>query len=253
MKVSIITVVLNNAACIKGAIESVLGQTHTDVEYIVVDGGSTDGTLELIKSYGPRIHTLITGSDKGIYFAMNKGLAAATGDVVGILNSDDFYTHPQVLEKVVKAFEKHDADTVYGDLVYVHPDNTDQIQRYWKSGRYKHGAFKYGWMPPHPTFFVKRSLYQQHGHFDTGFTSAADYELMLRFLHKHKAATAYVPEVLVKMRAGGKSNKQLSNRLHANREDRAAWEKNGLKLPFFTGILKPLRKLPQFIRRGRGV
>ncbi|MES2388923.1 MAG: glycosyltransferase family 2 protein [Bacteroidota bacterium] len=253
MKVSIITVVLNNADCIADAIESVLSQKleGAELEYIIVDGGSTDNTPEIIKSYGSRITRTITGKDKGIYHAMNKGLQAATGDIIGILNSVDFYTGPHVLAKVLEVFKSTNADTVYGDLKYVHPQDTDRTLRYWRSGIYRPGSFKLGWMPPHPTFFVKKHLYEKHGYFDTEFTSAADYELMLRMLHKHNASAGYVPEVLVKMRAGGKSNKQISNRLHANREDRRAWQKNGLRLPFYTGWLKPLRKLPQFLRRGK--
>lgn len=251
MKVTIITVVLNNARFIAGAIDSVLAQTYHNIEYIIVDGGSTDGTLEIINSYGNRISRLIIGKDNGIYHAMNKGLVAATGEVIGLLNSDDFYTGPKVIENVVNVFKTRLVDTVYGDLVYVNPDNTDKIQRYWKSGKFKPESFRFGWMPPHPTFFVKRSVYEKYGKFDTEFTSAADYELMLRLLYRHGVSAGYLPQVLVRMRTGGQSSLNLANRLHANNEDSKAWEKNGLVRPFYTRYLKPLRKLPQFVRRGK--
>ncbi len=250
MKVSIITIVLNNKEYIKAAIDSVLSQTYPDIEYIIVDGESSDGTWEIIQSYRSELSKIFRGKDGGIYPAMNKGLQAATGDIVGILNSDDFYPDSHVIERVVKAFEQNpNAGAVYGDLQYVDRDKPDKVLRHWSSGTYNPNKFMWGWMPPHPTFFVKRSLYSQLGYFDTRLKSAADYELMLRFLFKNQVPAAYIPFVQVKMRAGGKSNASVSNRLNANKEDRLAWEFNRLKPYPFTLTLKPIRKLPQFLSR----
>jgi len=250
MKVSIITVVLNNADTVAAAIDSVLAQDYPNVEYIVVDGQSTDGTLDIINSYGNKISKVVSGKDGGIYFAMNKGIGLTTGDVIGILNADDLYNSTQVISKVIATMQAHSADSCYGDLQYVKRDNIKAIVRHWHSGKYRNNAFEFGWMPPHPTFFVKKSVYDRLGLFNTTLRSAADYELMLRFLHKNKLSTCYVPEVLVLMREGGKSNKALSNRIKANDEDKQAWILNGLKMPFFTTYLKPIRKIPQFIFKG---
>jgi len=247
MKISIITVSYNSSATIRDTIESVLSQTYPDFEYILVDGKSTDDTLAIIQSYQHPNIRWVSEPDKGIYDAMNKGLKLATGDVVGILNSDDFYMHPEVLSKVAQTFEAEQVDSVYSDLAYVDEKDTNKMIRYWKSGRYKEGSFLTGWMPPHPTFFVRRQVYEQYNPFDVRLKSAADYELMLRFIHKFKISVAYIPEILVKMRTGGKSNASLKNRLRANREDRLAWEYNKLTPKLYTLLLKPLRKLEQFI------
>jgi glycosyltransferase len=251
MKVSLVTVVLNNAETIENAITSVAEQTYQDIEYIIVDGESTDGTLDIIKrlqaKYPNRITRLEVGKDKGIYDAMNKGLSYCTGDVIGILNSDDFYADNEVIADVVALFQISKADTTYADLQYVDRVNTNKVLRHWKSGKYNRKNFLAGWMPPHPTFFVKRSLYEQYGKFDLELRSAADYELMLRFLFRHQVSSAYLPRVVIKMRVGGLSNQSVGHRLKANNEDKMAWQKNGLKLPFYTIPLKPLRKLPQFI------
>ena len=185
--------------------------------------------------------------DDGIYFALNKGIDIASGDIIGILHSDDFYAHEQVISMVVREFENKNVDSVYGDLQYVDKTNTHKIIRNWKSGKYKKGMFLNGWMPPHPTFFVKREHYKKYGNFNTNLKSAADYELMLRLLHKHQLKTSYIPEILVKMRVGGKSNVSFINRIYANREDRLAWKINELKPGFFTLLLKPLSKLGQFL------
>jgi glycosyltransferase len=251
MKVSIITVCYNSASTIESTIQSVLSQDHKDLEYIIIDGASTDNTLQVIERYRSRIPKVISEKDGGIYFAINKGIALATGDVIGILHADDFYTDEKVIRKVVKTFKENNTDTVYGDLQYVDRTNTDKVKRHWSSGAYSHGLFYKGWMPPHPSFFVLRKCYDQFGVFNTTLRSAADYEMMLRLLHKHRCSTAYVPEVLVKMRVGGKSNVSLSNRIRANREDKKAWLLNGLKPGMFTFIRKPLSKLGQFFLGGK--
>ncbi|MGB3619295.1 MAG: glycosyltransferase family 2 protein [Catalinimonas sp.] len=248
MKISIVTVSYQAADTIRDTIESVLRQDHPDVEYIVIDGGSTDGTPDLVRSYGGRIARFVSEPDRGLYDAMNKGIAQATGAVVGILNADDFYTHPAVLSRVAARMEAQRADTLYADLEYVDREVTDRVTRTWRAGPYRPGSFRWGWMPPHPTFFVRRALYDRLGTFRAGeFRRAADYELMLRFLHKAGAATTYLPETTVRMRAGGESNSSLRNRLEANREDHRAWAINGLRVNPLTLILKPLRKIGQFL------
>ena len=248
-KVSIITAVYNNCDTISQAIESVLYQDYPDIEYIIIDGNSTDGTVEIIRRYEGKITNWISEPDKGIYYAMNKGLKLATGDIVGILNSDDFYRDATIISKVVKVFIQHQPDALYGDLLYVEAANTQHIVRYWQAKSYHKNKFLMGWMPPHPTFFVKRQIYNQFGVFDTRLRSSADYELMLRLIHKHKIRLAYLPEILVKMRTGGISNKSLKNRLFANQEDYQAWKINDLRPAFYTVWLKPIRKLLQYMTK----
>jgi len=245
VKVSIITITYNSEATLKDTIESVVNQSYGDIEYIIVDGKSTDNSLSIIQSYKDKISKVISEKDQGLYDALNKGIALATGDLIGIIHSDDFYTNKFVIEKIVKSIEENNSDAVYADLYYVDKVDTNKIFRKWKSGNYKDGQFLNGWMPPHPTFFVKRSCYEKFGSFNLSFVSAADYELMLRFIHKHKINLFYLPEFIVKMRVGGKSNVTLKNRIRANKEDRKAWIVNGLNPKFYTLYLKPLRKIIQ--------
>jgi glycosyltransferase involved in cell wall biosynthesis len=247
VKISIITVTYNSGATLGQTIRSVASQSYNDIEYIVVDGGSKDNTTELIKKYSDVIAASVSEKDQGLYHALNKGIAMATGEVIGMLHSDDFYINNEVVQKYADTFIKTGADAVYSDLYYVNAQNTDKIVRKWKSGFYREGNFKWGWMPPHPTFFVKKEVYNRFGDFNLNFKTAADYELMLRFIHKHKIRLAYLPEFTIKMRVGGKSNASLLNRLLANKEDRMAWKTNGLKPGWFTLSLKPLRKILQFI------
>ena len=247
MKISIITVCFNSEDTIESTIQSVLNQDYKNIEYILVDGKSTDKTISIIDKYKSRLFKIISEKDEGIYFAINKGIRAATGDVVGILHADDFYADEKIISRVVKEFSEKKTDSVYGDLQYVSRNNPQKIFRSWKSCPYHSKLFLKGWMPPHPAFFVKRKYYEQFGFFNTSFTISADYELMLRFLYKHKITSSYIPEVLVKMRTGGKSNVSIKNRLKANREDLLAWKINGLKPSLFTLVLKPLSKLWQFI------
>ena len=249
MKISIITVVLNNVENIEECIKSVLDQTYKNIEYIIIDGGSTDGSIDIIRNYGDKIAYWISEPDQGIYDALNKGIRMARGDVIGILHSDDLFADNFVVETVVNCFFRNGVDSCYGDLVYVSRDDTQKVARYWKADEFKREKFKFGWMPPHPTFFVKRIMYERYGLFNLAMGTAADYELMLRFLFKHRISTIYIPKILVKMRIGGKSNKALKNRIIANRNDVKAWEVNGLKPPMFLRLMKPLRKLPQFLQR----
>lgn len=249
MKISLITVSYNSQDTIEETIQSVLSQKNIELEYIIVDGASRDNTLDIISKYRNKISHLLSEKDKGIYDAMNKGIALASGDIIGILNSDDVFAHDHVLEKVVALFKNPAIEGIYGDLVYVDRFDLSKVKRKWKADKYQGGSFFNGWMPPHPTFYVRKSLYEKFGNFNLDFTSAADYEIMLRFIHKHNIELDYLPEVMVKMRQGGASNASLKNRIKANREDKRAWEVNGLKPGMFTLIKKPLSKLSQFFKR----
>jgi glycosyltransferase involved in cell wall biosynthesis len=248
MLVSIITVTYNSAETIAETMRSVEEQDYPQIEHIIVDGLSTDNTANIVQRF---THTakVISEKDEGIYHAMNKGILAATGDIIGILNSDDIYIDNKVISKIVREFKNPALQSCYADLQYMDAKNNSLITRTWKSGNYKAGSFYWGWMPPHPTFFVRKSVYDKVGLFDTSLRSAADYEMMLRILVKHQMSTIYLPHVIVKMRTGGLSNASVKNRIRANREDRKAWHLNELKPYFFTLYLKPLRKVIQFIKK----
>ena len=306
MKISIITATRNCAATVAHCMNSLRQQTYPHIEHLIIDGASTDDTLKIVQGLTDKVQgsrTKVQGSrfkvkplsspvfdydlpavpgphspvtvvrsepDNGIYDAMNKGIALATGDVIGILNADDFYADSRVLARVAAVFEDPAVMGCYGDLVYVNDarnngqwivDNgqrkTDNCQlsivncqlplhRYWKAGSFDHTRFAWGWMPPHPTFFVRRSVYERYGTFRLDMGSAADYELMLRFLLKERIRAAYIPSVLVAMRTGGASNASLKSRLRANRMDRRAWKVNGLTPLPWTILCKPLRKLSQW-------
>jgi glycosyltransferase len=248
LRISIITPTFNSAITVAETMQSVEEQDYPHIEHIVVDGHSLDETLEIVQQY-PHTATLISEKDEGIYDAMNKGIRAATGDVIGILNSDDIYANAQVISAVAGVFQDSNIQACYADLQYMDARNTAIITRTWKAGTHHPSSFYWGWMPPHPTFFVRKTVYDQVGLFDTRLRSAADYEMMLRILLKHKMQAAYIPQVTVKMRTGGMSNATVKNRIRANREDRQAWRINGLKPYFFTLYLKPLRKLPQFLKK----
>ncbi len=250
MKISIITPVFNGAATLRGCLQSIDNQTFKNVEHIVIDAASTDATLAVVESC-PAIHRrVMSEADTGIYDGMNKGLALVTGDIIGILNADDMYADDKVLQDVSEAFAEPGVDSCYGDLKYVDFFDTAKTVRLWKSGSFKPEKFRWGWMPPHPTFFVRQRLYEQYGGFNLQLGTAADYELMLRFLLKHKSTTRYIPRVLVKMRNCGASNVTYSRRMEANRMDRKAWAVNGLR-PFpWTLLCKPLRKLGQWVLKG---
>jgi glycosyltransferase len=247
MKVSIITVCRNAETTIESSIQSVLKQDYPNIEYIVIDGKSSDKTISIIEKYSDKISKFISEKDEGMYFALNKGIRFATGDIIGLVHADDFYSNAKIISRIVKEFAEKKVDSVYGDLQYIEKGNSEKISRHWKSGPFNPKNFLKGWMPPHPTFFVKKNCYEKFGSFNTQFTISADYELMLRFLFKHKISCSYIPEVLVKMKTGGISNVTLKSRIKANKEDRLAWKINGLKPNSFTLILKPLSKLRQFL------
>jgi glycosyltransferase involved in cell wall biosynthesis len=246
MKFSIITATYNSESTVRDTLESVSSQEYKNVEHIIIDGLSKDNTLSIVKEFA-HVERVFSERDKGIYDAMNKGIQKAEGDIIGILNSDDFYFDNNVLNRVAETFQRTGCDAVYGDLVYIDQVNVSKVVRYWKSGPYKPGSFKWGWMPPHPTFFVRKELYEKWGTFNLQLKTSADYELMLRFIHKQNIRLEYIPSVLVKMRMGGVSNISLSNRLKANTEDKLAWSINGLRPFWFTLYLKPLKKITQFI------
>ena len=249
LTVTIITVSFNSAQTIRDTLTSVASQSYANIEHVIVDGGSTDQTMNIVADF-PHVAKSISEADEGIYFAMNKGLAMASGDIIGILNADDLYADNEVIAKIAAVFKDPAIDATYADLVFVERGDVSKVFRTWKSGPFKRSSMYNGWMPPHPTFFVRRSMYKNHGLFNTALRSAADYELMLRFLLKHEINLSYLPETIIRMRQGGKSTASLKNRIKANIEDREAWRINGLKPHLFTLILKPLRKIKQFISHG---
>lgn len=249
VKVSIITVVYNNAYTITNAIESVLSQDYSNIEYIVIDGQSTDGTVEKIISYKQYITHFISEPDKGIYDAMNKGLKLATGDIVGILNSDDFYARDTIISEVISEFQKKEVDLVFGDIVYVKPNNLDKITRYYSSANFNPEKFAWGWMPAHPSCFLKREVYEKYGYFKTDYKIAADYEILTRFMAKHKIPYAYIPKVFVKMRTGGVSTANLKSNLILNQEIVRACRENGINTNLYKVFLKYFTKVFQLIKR----
>jgi glycosyltransferase involved in cell wall biosynthesis len=247
MKLSIITVVYNNERTITDAIQSVLAQTYPDIEYIVVDGGSTDGTLEKLAPYRGNIQHFVSEKDNGIYDAMNKGLALATGSVIGILNSDDVYADNHVLETVMKTFLKDSSlDMVYGDLVYVQPDDLNAVVRIWQSTPYYDTYFEDGHVPPHPSLFIKRKVYQQAGVFNTEMKLAADYEFMLRVFKKYHFKSTYLSQLFVRMRLGGSTNKSWSNIIKGNLEVLKAWRTNELTAPLLLMPYRMIKRIAQF-------
>ena len=248
LKISVITAVHNNCETISAALDSVLGQSGVDIELVVIDGGSTDGTLEVLRSYADRLHVLVSEPDQGIYDALNKGIRRASGEVVGFLHSDDLFADSDVLSRIAAAFADPGVGAVYGDLLYVRKDNPDQVVRYWRSGEFSGRRLGWGWMPPHPTLYVRRRVYERHGLFDTSFRIAADYDFILRALSQNRVGVRYIPKVLVKMRVGGASNRSLRNILQKSSEDLRALRGNGVG-GMGALIWKNLSKLPQFLGR----
>lgn len=249
LKISIITVAFNSAKTIRDTISSIIKQDYKNVEYIVIDGNSTDETNLIVSEFKDSVDVHVSENDKGIYDAMNKGIKLATGDIVGILNSDDFYPNSYVLSNVIKTFNMNKCEAVYGDLVYVNAQETSKIKRYWQSGPYTTKKLKNGWMLPHPTFFVKSSIYKKFGLYNTSLHMAADYDMIIRLLYKFNISAKYIPMILVKMRVGGASNASIIDRLRANKEDGLAWTKNQLNKPYFIRIKKPLQKIKQFFQK----
>lgn len=247
MKVSIITAVLNGKPTLRDCIKSVADQEYSDIQHIVIDGGSTDGTIDVIRGHEKYLSRWISEPDGGLYDAMNKGIKLATGDIIGILNSDDIYAETNAIDSVVSCLEKSGVDTCYGDLVYVQRENMDKHVRYWKAGSFRRDKFRTGWMPPHPTFFVRRHVYEKYGVFNPDFPLAADYELMLRFLYKHRVSTAYIPKIMVRMRTGGSCRPGFPNTMNNILENYQAWRVNDLKPNPLTFLMKPLSKTLQYV------
>ena len=246
MKVSIITATYNSAATIGDTLKSLEAQTYPDIEYIIIDGASKDNTLDVIKQQCPRVTTIISEPDKGIYDALNKGIQAATGDIVGFLHSDDLFAYPDAVKDIVATFQNSGCDASYADLEYVSKDDTDNVIRLWKSGTYSRAKLKNGWMPPHPTFYMKRDLYEKHGLFDLNFKIAADYDSLLRYLWSNNVKMSYLPRVVMKMRVGGASNRSLKNIIHKTKEDVKALKNSSVFWPRAL-LFKNLSKVPQFI------
>ena len=244
LKISLITVSFNAESTIERCIQSVIGQTFKNVEYIIIDGGSTDNTVQIINKYKKHIHIFVSEPDKGIYDAMNKGIKLAGGDIIGILNADDFFSEEGILDAVYESFRRENTGIVYGDLDYI--NGKGSVIRKWRAGKYSPGMFNFGWMPPHPTFYCKKDLFYQLGFYSLDFGTAADYELMSRFMHKNGVSAYYLENVMVKMKIGGKSNKSLGNRVKALLFDLKAMRNNGIKVPIVTIFFKPLRKINQY-------
>ena len=247
---SVITVCRNSGATIEDTIRSVAGQTYRNVEYIIVDALSNDTTLEIIRNHADAVHRLISEEDNGTYDAMNKGLALARGDIVGILNSDDRYVDNAVLDKVAQAFMARDIDALWGNIHFVSARNSGKIVRSWRSSPFTPGAFAEGWHPPHPAFFVKRSVYESCGYFDTRFKVSADFELMLRFLEKNRIKGYHLDEFLVNMRMGGASTGSIGNIITGNLNVLRAFRKNGIPVSPLYPFKRLVPKLRQFLIKG---
>jgi len=248
MKISIITVCVNSAATIRHTLESVLAQDYADLEYIVVDGGSSDGTLDIIRDYGNRIDKLISGPDKGIYDAINKGLAAATGDVIGILHADDIFESANVLSAVARAFASAPlADMVCGDVIFVRPDDVGRVVRYYGSRHFRPWKLRFGWMPPHPGTFIRRSAYGSIGPYALDLKIAADYEMFVKAFLVHRLRFARMDRILVRMRAGGLSTSGLGSSIRLNREIVTACRRNGIYTNIFLVLMKTPFKLMELI------
>ncbi len=245
MKISIITAVYNRASTLSFSIDSVHSQCYSNTEHVLVDGASSDGSAELIQQRKRASDLFLSERDAGIYDALNKGLKMATGDVIGLVHSDDYLADPHVLRDVAQELSQPGVHGVYGDLQYVAKDDTSKVIRHWKSGEYQHSKLKQGWMPPHPTLFLKREVIEQWGGYDTSLRIAADYDAMLRYLHKGQIQLAYIPRVLVKMRVGGESNRVAEKLCRKAAKDLIALRNNGVG-GFVLLVFKNLSKVKQF-------
>ena len=248
MQISIITATYNSEKTLFDTLLSLEKQTHPDIEYIVVDGASKDNTIKLIKSNCTKVSKIISEPDKGIYDALNKGIQAASGDVIGFLHSDDLFAYDDAIADIAKTFESSGCDAVYGDLEYVAQNDTTKRIRLWKSGSFSRLKMKLGWMPPHPSFYMKRDCYGQFGCFSLDYRISADYDSLLRYILKQRISIAYLPQVLVKMRVGGISNRSLSSMVNKSMEDIRVMKQNGIFWPIALAY-KNLSKLPQFIKK----
>ena len=249
MKISIITAAFNAADTIADTIRSVSSQTHPEVEHIIVDGGSKDSTRDILDENIAFLDRVVSEPDEGLYYAMNKGIALASGDVVGILNADDVYAHPKVLERVAETIKVHDVQCCYADLVYVDRNNMNDVVRYWTSNTFVPGSFRRGWLPAHPTLFILRDVYEHYGSFDVDYKIQSDFELSMRFLEINRISSYYVPEIWVRMRMGGTTNRSLTNIIKGNLESYRACKKHGLGVGPMFFVTKIAQRLPQFFNR----
>lgn len=248
MRVSIITATYNSAHTIKETLVSIEKQTYKNIEYIIIDGLSTDNTLSIIKKHSSKVSKIISEKDNGLYDALNKGISIATGDIIGFLHSDDLFATNKSIENIVQTFNKNKVDAVYGDLQYVCSNNISKIIRTWTSGECNKRKLKLGWMPPHPTFYMRRKWYQQLGGFDLTYKIAGDYDSILRYLYINNISTAYCPQILIKMRVGGMSNKNITSLITKSLEDIRAMSNAGLFVPISL-LFKNFCKIPQFFKR----
>jgi len=249
MKITVITVCYQSAATLADCIQSVAGQEYENLEHWLIDGASTDGSQDLIQSLEHDRLRWISEPDEGLYHAMNKGLGRATGDIVGFLNADDVFDHPTVLQEVAEAFAEPEVQAAYADLCYVDPEDFSKVQRYWRAEPFEPGMFRRGWMPPHPTFYARKSVYEEHGNFDTHYRFGADWDLLMRLFEKAKIETRYVPSTWVRMRTGGVTNRSLKNVLRNNWECLRAFSRNGLSPEPLFLVHKLTHRLKQFVAR----
>lgn len=248
MKISVVTAVWNRRETVSDTVMSVRGQTYPEIEHIIQDGGSSDGTLDVLASLAAPDMAVESGRDGGIYRGINRGIARATGDVIGLMHSDDLFAAPDILDRVAASLADETVDGVYGDLIYVSAKDPARVIRYWKSGVYDPRRLRSGWMPPHPTLYLRRAVFERWGAYDTDFRIAADYEAMLRWLVKGQLRLAYIPEVMVRMRVGGESNRSLGRILVKTREDYLAIRRHGIG-GFGTLLAKNFSKIGQFIQK----
>lgn len=231
MKVSLVTVTYNSAKTLRDTIESVLSQTYENIEYIVVDGLSDDNTMDIVREYEPRFQgrmRYISEKDKGLYDAMNKGIRMASGDIVGIINSDDFYHRNDIIQLIVDAFNAYDIQAVYGDVRFVNPDNLNKTIRYYSSKIFRPFLFRFGFMPAHPSFFTYRCNFEKFGFYKTDYKISSDFELLLRFIYIHHLKTKYLALDFMKMRIGGVSTANFKSRIILNKEIVRACKDNGI-------------------------
>lgn len=247
MKISIITATYNSAPHIAMCVESVNKQTYPNIEHIIIDGYSKDNTIEIIKNIPSRITKIVSEPDKGIYDAMNKGISFANGDIIGILNSDDFLASNDILEIIGHTFEKEKCDAVFGNLDFVAPNNVEKVIRKWKSSPFIEGSFAKGWHSPHPTFYVKREVYEKYGSFDISLNVSSDFEIMLRFLERYKIKAYYLDRIIVKMRYGGESTGSFSKIIVGNLNIIKAFKKNRIKVTPFYPFIRLIPKIKEFI------
>jgi glycosyltransferase involved in cell wall biosynthesis len=248
LKVSIITVCFNSEKTIRDTIDSVISQNYPLIEYIIIDGGSTDQTMSIIREYEDKVSIIVSEADRGIYDAMNKGIALASGQIIGMLNSDDVYISRNVVSELMDKMQSENADSVFADLVIVDPDNLDKILRYYDSSFFSPQKFRFGWMPAHPTFFVKKSLYDKVGPYSLDYKISADYEMLIRLLWVHRVSYAYLQKPVVRMRYGGASTANLSRNVLLNKEIVQACRANGISTNLFLVLLKIPAKLLGLLR-----